>query len=178
MKKTLRFVIVLALAAIVFIAAFALNAGAAEPNPGGEGDPLVTLSYLEQVFQGYITELLQKDLEEKTATLRGELEERIAALEEASREAGILSASTFRLVELGDGQTLVGLRGTELLLRVGSAEVTAQSSPGLVDTTTAGTLENGGSLEKNHLYMITVPESGIKAKGNVMVIVRGDYEVK
>jgi len=178
MKKTLRLVIVLALAAIVFAAAFALNAGAAETTPGGEGDPLVTLSYLEQVFQGYITDLLQKDLEEKTGTLRADLEERIAALEEASREASILSASTFRLVELGDGQTLVGQRGTELLLRVGSAEVTAQASPGLVDTTTAGTLDNGGSLEKNHLYMITVPDNGIRARGSVKVIVRGDYEVK
>jgi hypothetical protein len=178
MKKTLRFVIVLALAAIVFIAAFALNAGAAEPTPGGEGDPLVTLSYLEQVFKGYITEQLQRDLEEKTETLRGDLEERIAALEEASHEARILSASTFQLLELKDGQTLVGQRGTELLLRVGSAEVAAQSSPGLVDTTTAGTLEGGAALEKNHLYMITIPENGIKAKGNVMIIVRGDYEVK
>ena len=175
MKKLLRVVLIVALLAVILMAAVVLAAG--DAVPGGEGDPLVTLSYLEQVYQGYITDLLQKDLEEKTQTMEAELEERISALEEASKEANALLGTTFHLVELQDGETLTGQRGTELLLRVGEAQVTAQSSPGLVDTTTAGSLDNGGSLEKNHLYMVTIPENGIRAKGRVLLIARGDYTI-
>lgn len=175
MKKTLRAALIMAVAALILLAAAAMAAG--EATPGGEGDPLVTLSYLEQVFKGYITDLLHQELEEKTQAMEAELEERISALEEAGKEANAAAGTTFHLVELWDGQTLTGVRGTELLLRVGEAQVVAQSSPGLVDTTTAGNLDNGGSLEKNHLYMVTIPDNGIKAKGHVMLIARGDYTI-
>ena len=177
MRKLLRVTLIAALAAIVLFAAAALAAGTGDPIPGGEGDPLVTLSYLEQVYQDYITGLLRKDLEEKTDTLRADLEERISALEEAGKEADLLKGATFHLVELRDGQVLTGQRGVELLLRVGEASVKAQSSPGLVDTTTAGSLENGAALEKNHLYMITIPDNGITAKGSVLLLARGEYSV-
>ena len=175
MKKILRLILIVALAAILLLAAAVLAEG--EATPGGEGDPLVTLSYLEQVYQDYITGLLRKDLEEKTDTLRADLEERISALEEAGKEADLLKGATFHLVELRDGQVLTGQRGVELLLRVGEASVKAQSSPGLVDTTTAGSLENGAALEKNHLYMITIPDNGITAKGSVLLLARGEYSV-
>ena len=175
MKKLLRIIPILLLFAVILFTAAVLAAGDAEP--GGEGDPLVTLSYLEQVYKGYITDLVQKDLEEKTQALEAELEERISALEEASKDARTVMGSTFHLVELYDGQTLTGERGLELLLRVGEAQVTARNSPGLVDTTTAGSLEDGDSLEKNHLYMVTIPENGIKAQGHVMLIARGTYTI-
>ena len=176
MKKLLRITMIAAAAAILLLAAAALAEGDS-PSPGGQGDPLVTLSYLEQVYTGYISDLLRKEMDTQAQTIQAGLEERIAALEEASRQARIVSASTYQLVTLEAGQTLLGGRGVELILRIGEAAVTAQNSPGLVDLTSAGSLEDGQSLEKNHLYMITIPENGVRASDHAVFLVRGEYVV-
>ena len=176
MKKLLRFTMIAAAAAILLFAAVVLAAGD-DAAPGGQGDPLVTVSYLEKVYTGYIEDLLRRDVEAQAQTIQADLEQRIAALEEASREARAVSAGTFRLVTLEEGQTLSGDRGIELILRIGDAAVAAQNSPGLVDATTSGSLEDGQSLEKNHLYLITIPENGIRASGRAVLIVRGDYVI-
>ena len=176
MKKLLRFTMIAAAAAILLFAAAALAAGE-DPVPGGQGDPLVTLSYLDNIYTSYISDLLRKDVEAQAQAIEASLEQRIAALEEASREARAVSASTYQLVTLEEGQILSGDRGIELILRVGEVSVTAQNSPGLVDTTTSGSLEDGQSLEKNHLYMITIPGNGIRAEGHALLIVRGAYEI-
>ena len=84
----------------------------------------------------------------------------------------------FVLVTMSSGQTLKGEVGTEVMLRVGTAVCTASSTPGLIDTTSAGTLNNGGALEKNHLYMMTIEDRGVKATAStVKVLVRGSYTV-
>ena len=176
MKKLLRFTMIAAAAAILLFAAAALAAGD-DPAPGGQGDPLVTLSYLEQVYTGYISDQLLQDVETRAQAIEANLEQRIAALEEASREARAVSASTYQLVTLEEGQTLSGDRGIELILRIGEASVAARNSPGLVDATTAGSLEDGQSLEKNHLYMITIPENGVRGSGHAVLMVRGEYVI-
>lgn len=176
MKKLLRFTMIAAAAAILLFAAAALAAGD-DPAPGGQGDPLVTLSYLEQVYTGYISDQILQDVETRAQAIEANLEQRIAALEEASREARAVSASTYQLVTLEEGQTLSGDRGIELILRIGEASVAARNSPGLVDATTAGSLEDGQSLEKNHLYMITIPENGVRASGHAVLMVRGEYVI-
>ena len=80
----------------------------------------------------------------------------------------------FVLVTMSKGQTLKGQVGTEVMLRVG----TASSAPGLIDTSSASTLDNGAALAKNHLYMMTIEERGVKATaGTVKLLVRGSYTV-
>lgn len=176
MKKILRFTMIAAAAAILLFAAAAL-AAEDTPDPGGEGDPLVTLSYLEQVYTKYISDLMSQDAEAQAQAIQAGLEERIAALEQASQEARAVSAGTYQLVTLEEGQILSGDRGIELILRIGEVSVTAQSSPGLVDTTAGSILEDGQSLEKNHLYMITVPGNGIRASGHAVLMVRGEHVI-
>lgn len=84
----------------------------------------------------------------------------------------------FVLVTMSSGQILKGEVGTEVMLRVGTAVCTASSTPGLIDTTSAGTLNNGAALEKNHLYMMTIEDRGVKATAStVKVLVRGSYTV-
>lgn len=84
----------------------------------------------------------------------------------------------FVLVTMSSGQTLKGEVGTEVMLRVGTAVCTASSTPGLIDATSAGTLNNGAALEKNHLYMMTIEDRGVKATAStVKVLVRGSYTV-
>ena len=83
------------------------------------------------------------------------------------------------MVTIPAGKTLTGDIGCEVMLRVGSASCVSPSSPGLIDETTGGTLENGKALVKNHLYMMTIEGRGVKAGGSaVKVLVRGSYTVK
>ncbi len=84
----------------------------------------------------------------------------------------------FVLVTLNKGQVLNGEIGTEVLLRVGTAQCMAKSSPGLIDTTDASTINDGTALKKNHLYMMTIEDRGVKATAStVKVLVRGSYTV-
>ena len=128
---------------------------------GASGDPLVTLSYLNDT---YFNAILSK------------VDSRIAAQGGGSGTSG--TASTFTLVTLSSGQTLKGGIGCEVMLRVGTATCSASSTPGLIDTTDATTLNNGGALVTNHLYMMTIEGRGVKAgSGTVKLLVRGGYTI-
>ena len=84
----------------------------------------------------------------------------------------------FQVVTLSSGQTLTGDIGCEVMLRVGTATCVAPSTPGLIDETTAGTLNHGGSLVQNHLYMMTIEGRGVKATAaTTKLLVRGTYTV-
>lgn len=168
-KKKLVTIISAILGVILIVGIWAV----AETNYGSEGDPLITLSYINDVFTKQITEKLNEQIDTRVTELKAELEASIAELESRYSDQ-----KRFVLVTLSDGQILTGSVGTELMLRVGSAVCYASASPGLIDSTSAGILENGGSLEKNHMYMITIEGRGIKAAASsVMVLVRGDYTI-
>jgi hypothetical protein len=173
MKKTIRIVLIaLAAALLLGIAALAVDAAT---SAGSEDDPLVTLSYINDVFVPYVTSLFRQDLEEKETALQESLEERISALE----GAGLAGAGGREYVveTLEAGQTLICQRGAELMLRIGRATVTAENVPGLVDTATTGNLNDGEELTVNHLYMVTINGHGVRAEDTVKILVRGDYTI-
>ena len=172
MKKATRIMLILILA-LLALGAAAMAAGS---SPGTEEDPLVTLSYLDEVFAAKVTEQFRQELDEKETALREALEERVSALEARAPGEG-KPGGDYAVETLTDGQTLIAKRGTELLLRVGEAVVTAQDEPGLVDTSTTANLADGGTLVKNHLYMVTINGNGIRAVGTVKVVARGEYTI-
>ena len=156
---------------------------------GGKNDPLVSLSYLNETFLSTVTEKVQGMIKSRDEELKAELSKEIAAAErelaaeygsgsEGSNMPGEYETTTFVVVTLEKGQTLVGMVGCELMLRVGTATCVADSSPGLVDTTAGTTLAGGKALTANHLYMATVDGRGVKATANsVKVLVRGPYTI-
>ncbi len=84
----------------------------------------------------------------------------------------------FHVVTLSKGQRLTGQVGCEILLRIGSATCSASDSPGLVDSSAATELQNGGALAVNHLYLVTIQGHGITATtGNTKVLVKGEYSI-
>lgn len=157
---------------------------------GGENDPLVSLSYLNETFLDTVTEKVKEVIAVRDKALKEKLNKEIAAAErelakeygsgsEGSGLPGEYEAATFVLVTLEKGQTLTGLTGCELLLRVGKATCVASSSPGLIDTTSGKSLSGGSALEANHLYMATVDGRGLKATTDtVKVLVRGPYVIE
>ena len=165
MKKILTSFLVLALT----LGALGMTMAAAA-DPGSSKDPLVTLSYLEDVFFDAILEKVDERIEAR--------DEKIAEKISGTSGQTTAGAQTFTVVTLTQGQTLTGDIGCEVMLRVGSAVCTAPSAPGLIDETTASTLNSGGALAQNHLYMMTIEGRGVKATAaTTKLLVRGTYTI-
>ncbi len=165
--------------------ATAMAAGGA----GTEGDPLVTLSYLNETFMGQLLARVDEQLAVRDAALLEKLNEQVsrdaAALAEqygtGGGYAGAVSgaAETFEVVTLQNAQTLWGAIGCEAMLRVGTASCVAASSPGLIDETDGSALGGGSALVKNHLYMMTVDDRGVRATAETTkLLVRGSYRIQ
>ena len=139
-------------------------------EPGSSNDPLVTLSYLNETFMDSI---MQK-VDQKIAARTSQIAQQLGG--QTSSTSG--TAASFTVVTLSSGQILTGDIGCEVMLRVGSAVCVSPSSPGLIDESSAATLNNGGALVQNHLYMMTIEGRGVKATAaTTKLLVRGSYTV-
>ena len=156
MKKNKKLTVILAvILAVAVIAGVSVYAASVY---GTSSDPLITLSYLNDTLTPKLMEQFKTELN--------------SAVEELN------TGSNYSVVTLSKGQVLTGGVGCEVMLRVGTATCSATDSPGLVDTTGGTTLDNGGSLVKNHLYMVTIAGGGVKATATtVKVLVRGTYSI-
>ncbi len=155
MKKNrwfLRMVMLLAISAMLNMTiSLAAEVGSSE-------DPLVTLSYLNETFFNKIMTGVDAKIAQRNDQLGG------------------AASSSFAVVTLSSGQTLLGDIGCEVLLRVGTATCVASGSPGLIDESAGAPLAGGSALAQNHLYMMTVEGRGVKATAaTVKLLVRGGY---
>ena len=158
----------LRLAALTLVSCLAMSGVSLAVEPGSATDPLVTLSYLNDVFLGQIMTKVDQKITARNSQLL-----------QQSGGAGGMSGVEFAVVTLSKGQVLTGDIGCEVMLRVGSATVQAATSPALIDISTGGTIDGGASLTKNHLYMSTIADRTITASGeSVKLLVRGGYTVK
>ena len=161
MKKDrwlLRSIVLLALSAVL------MTTVSLAAEAGSSGDPLVTLSYLNDTFFNTLMQRVDQKIAERTG--------------QAVPGGGSSSAASFAVVTLSEGQTLTGDIGCEVMLRVGGAVCVSPSDPGLIDETTASTLANGGALVQNHLYMMTIEGRGVRATAaTTKVLARGSYTV-
>lgn len=178
-KRKLRTALCVMLVGTVLAAFVAIAAEA-----GSQGDPLVTLSYLNDTFLGQLLGKVDSKIGEQNQTIRQELEQRIDQAEQEilgqMTGTGTVSgtAASYREVTLSDGQTLYGSAGCEVMLRSGSASCVSEgkSTPGLVDISGGGTINHGSALKENHLYTMTA-DRGVKASGAVTLLVRGSYTI-
>ena len=163
MKKNRWF---LRAAALLALSAVLMTTLTVAANVGSSKDPLITLSYLEEVFMDEVLERVDEKIDERNEKLVGKL------------GGGSGEGDTFTVVTLSNGQTLVGDIGCEVMLRVGTAVCVAPSAPGLIDESSAATLNNGGALAANHLYMMTIEGRGVLATSDtVKVLARGSYVI-
>lgn len=165
-----------------------LVTAAAAGGAGSESDPLVTLSYLNETFLPQVLGKVDEQLETRDRELSDKLDEQMkldaAALAKqyganVSTSDGSEKVNTFTVVTMSSGETLYGEIGCEVMLRVGTANCISPSSPGLIDETDASILESGKALIKNHLYMMTIDERGVKATAaTTKLLVRGGYTIR
>ena len=168
------------LTAVLSLGALALLLGAAA---GGQTDPLVTMSYLNDVNAPAILKQVESKLDSREQALVDKLggvaDAYVKEVEALLGSSGGTNTSTsaFSVVTVKAGQQLLGATGCELLLRGGSAVCVADSAPGLVDSTDGSTLVSGGALQLNHLYLITADGRGLQAAADATVMVRGSYTI-
>lgn len=118
-------------------------------SPGSGDDPLITLSYIEEVLMPNIRQTISEQ-----------------------------SPNSFKVVEVSAGQRLTCEAGTELVLRMGSGTVFATEKGGIANVTAGYDLQNGSSVPSNaHLIVPVGDGRGISATSNIIVLVKGSYSI-
>ncbi|NCB62668.1 MAG: hypothetical protein EOM52_03495 [Clostridia bacterium] len=154
---------------------------------GTQTDPLVTLSYINNVTTPAILKQVDTKLDAREKALTDKLDAAITKFtQDMEKLAGSSggqtgssgSSAAFSVVTVPAGKQLVGGVGSEFLLRGGAATCVAASAPGLIDSTGGTTLAAGGALQMNHLYMSTADGRGLKATSQATVLVRGSYTIQ
>ena len=169
---------VLVLAVIMLISGATILAVA---TGGTQDDPLITLSYLTNIFRPRVMEDVSKaenEAEQRFQRRIAELEAQLAA-GQGSGQTPPGAADVFSVVTLTRGQTLICQVGTEIMLRVGTANALGATAPALVNYTSGSTLSSGSALTTNHMYLVTIANNGLTATANtVRVLVRGEYSIE
>ena len=109
-------------------------------TPGDSNDPVVTLSYIENILKGEMS---------------------------------------FKVVNMKKGESLTAQAGTELVLRMGKAEIFATEKGGVADLTAGVDLADGTAVPANHYLVVPVADGrGITAQSDVIVMIKGSYNLK
>ena len=152
--------------------------GAALAAGGDQSDPLITLSYLNETAIPQVVNQVEKITAARQKELEKKFSDQIAQYKQEAGQGGSGGSASYTLVSMTKGQVMSLDVGCELLLRVGSATINANTNPALIDLSTGGAVNGGESLTKNHLYMATIPDRTLTAAaGDVKLLVRGGYTI-
>ena len=134
-------------------------------NPGSSDDPLISLSYLNDVvipqLKGYVDAAVGNGTNGMSKPL-GE---------------GVFNS--YEVVTVGAGKTIYGAKSCHMILRMGSASVVASQKGGVADVTSGADLLNGATVYPNHLLIVPVDDGrGIKMQTDGIVMVSGKFTVR
>lgn len=136
-----------------------LGASTAFSEPGTERDPLVTLSYVEEKID-QVKEQLKFYVDSKISADTG-------------------GGNVLEVVNLSEGQSIIGQAGTEMILRGGKATAIVSNLGGLSDITLGEDIGMNGKLSPNHLLIIPRDDGrGAYATTDAIFLVRGEYEIR
>ena len=154
--------LILILAACAVIVALGITVMAYDSS----ADPIISLSYLTDVFKPQIMREVDAKVEEAGASQSG-----TASSEESSQ---------YEIVELTLGDELFAKDACDIMLRSGKASCVAPDpKQGIADYTDATEILNGQPLTKNHMCLIPRGDGrGVVAESeSVFIMVRGAYIV-
>ena len=173
---------------------------------GSQSDPLVTLSYIEQVLlpqskkdvdqavsdaledfasaQEDSNDDIQKYIDKKLRSFSSgnvdqELIDAIAAARAEQMSGGTAAAqASWSVLQVPAGSTVECDVGVQAILRTGQASCVAAGTPGLIDLSNGETLANGGALAANHLYAVSVQGRSIYTAQGCTLMIAGSYTVR
>ncbi len=166
MKISKRFKIILASAsAAVAVAALGLVLAAEYSTE----DPLISLSYLEQIFYPKITSYVDKSVADSSASASN------------SQEDADNAKVGYEVITLTQGQTLTAKGALELILRPGGAATVKSDilENGIADLSNAAELLNGEEVPINAYCLIPRADGRgiVCVSETAYVMVRGEYEI-
>ncbi|MBQ6895553.1 MAG: hypothetical protein IJN40_08710 [Clostridia bacterium] len=122
-------------------------------DPGSNEDPLVTLSYINDVLMPQV----KSYVDSKTTT----------------------SGDGFKIVNLNAGQTVIAQASTEMILRMGNAQIVATAKGGVADVTQGIDLQNGAVMPANHLLIVPLDDGrGAQMLSDGIIMIKGSYTIK
>ncbi len=174
-KKSKRIVVIVS---VLCSLALIFPAVAAATEYLSENDPLVTLSYLKDIFG---PSLKQEIKDEISAEAKTENDDDTEKNEEAEENTPSVNTG-YEVVELSEGQKLTSANGTvELIVRPGSSAkvVSDISDNGLSDISEMKEVLNGEQVGINHALIIPRNDGRgiVITSDKAYVLVRGDYKI-
>ncbi len=160
MRKSTKVLLTLSFAIILLGTTIAFS------DAGTRNDPVISLSYFEKRI--------------------GELKDYIdTRLNQINSDDKAIEPATFEVVQLSQGQSIIGKNGTEIILRggtgkgIGRAKVVAPGNDGLSDITEGKDLKNDEEVPLNHLLIVPRDDGrGVYAVTDSVYLVKGDYEIR
>ena len=149
MKKNLMKKISLTACALMFLSICLPGLAA---DPGSSDDPLVTLSYINDVLMPQVK----------------------SYVDSKSQASG-----GFEIVNVKAGQTVIAGASTEMILRMGNAQIVATQKGGVADVTQGIDLQNGAVMPSNHLLIVPLDDGrGAQMLSDGIIMIKGNYTVK
>ena len=149
MKKNLMRKISLTACALMFLSICLPGLAA---DPGSTEDPLVTLSYINDVLMPQV----KSYVDSKSQASEG-----------------------FEIVNVKAGQTVIVGASTEMILRMGNAQIVATQKGGVADVTQGIDLQNGAVMPSNHLLIVPLDDGrGAQMLSDGIIMIKGNYTVK
>ena len=156
-KKLLVLVVCVAVIAASFTAIWASNVGGAD-------DPLVSVSYIENVLMPRIVSYINA---------------RLAGVETTNPNDIAGYNPQFEVVSVPAGRRIVGESGTEFIVRTGQATIIASDLGGISDVTDGGDLSHATVAPHNHLLIVPRSDGrGLNVTADALIMVRGRYVVQ
>ncbi len=181
--------------------------GAIAAEFGSQNDPLVTLSYIEEVLlpksKEDVDEQIQDALEdfedtvdESNSDIRSYIDRKLRSFASGKVDDDLIEAIaqiiveqqeeltpavqelSWAVIQVPAGYTVVCDVGAQAILRSGQAVCVAAGTPGLIDLSNGESLENGGTLLANHLYTVDRDQRSIYAVQDTTLLIAGSYIVQ
>ncbi len=142
-------------------------------------DPLISLSYLLDVFEPELFEKFETRFDELEAFLVSEIDERIENSGSSSENGGGSASAAFEVIELTTGDQLYAVGACEIMLRAGAASCIAPDPTQGIADFTGPEIYDGQPLTLNHMCIIPRGDGrGIVAMSeSVFIMVRGEYTI-
>lgn len=172
--------------AVIILTSFIILGSADGAIPGSDADPLVTLSFVEKKIEQikYYIDSTTEGLNNEVLKYSGSLAKYQEQLDLKDAEITDLkqkveSALTFKVVQLKKGQILLAGEGAEIIIRSGKTTAVYGKNGGLSDITSAKDLQKGEAIIVNHMLISSRNDGrGVKAEGEVFLIIKGGYTLK
>lgn len=197
------------LTSLLIVGLFAAGAVSVMAEYGDSNDPLITKSYIDSVLTPEVEDMIDEAIADNKSVIenhvsdaltahKAEIDKKIASINTGNinisqsmvnsiaddvvaqiKSEGITVGTSWEVVTIPAGKSLIGQVGTEIVPRIGSAKVYSTGSVGIVNLSTGGMTNPGTAVSANNLYLVTIADRGVTAGSNgATVLVSGSYVIK